>query len=188
MENQEIKKAYDKLFDCYQKLPTQDGDQAIDMLIRSGVRFIDTIIRNAPFYYGKNSFAICNEVAAEECRITFSEIEHGIKLDIPHNIPKLQKENGNSWQRTDYYRLMVIQGINKALSGKTYSFSNPLIEIESEYISKSHILDYDNQDYKPVLDAISLLFLKDDSPLCYRLLLSGKIGEKSATHIYIRDK
>ena len=44
MENQEIKKAYDKLFDCYQKLPTQDGDQAIDMLIRSGVRFIDTII------------------------------------------------------------------------------------------------------------------------------------------------
>lgn len=176
-----------KTYDYFDGDLSREG--ACAHIIRSGIKVINSVIEEGAKHQSRNTLTkLANNIQAEEQKISITEMHDGLRIVIPHNIPKLSKKDTDNWQRTDYYRACLINGMRTYFQKNKIHFDKAKILIRNVYISEKELLDYDNQDYKPVLDAINVFCLSDDSPLRYTLHLSAEIGEQRMTMIYIQHQ
>ncbi len=163
------------------------------LLIAECARLIDTLER----------FTFNNSETAGECNsenklgidFYFDEKNHIFKCIIPGRLNRRPHVNGVSSQKqvTGYdlakYKQDIIESFNSYFKDHVILFDRRVdVIITSHYNDMNHMVDYDNLEIKPIIDAISRNMLVDDNPMCCRLILDAVYGniKKEFTEVVVQ--
>ncbi len=126
------------------------------------------------------------DVQCDEADVSFMDIDKGIQIIIPRNLPK--KKAMTDKYDIALFRKTYMQAFSRYFNDNPKHFSNKvMVHIHSIYLKESEMLDYDNMTIKQILDIITLFLLVDDNPTRYNLYMSAGVGDKRQTIITIEE-
>lgn len=123
--------------------------------------------------------------AAEAQGISISDTDGILLITLPCLLPRRQ-----AGRRTDFLMEPLYYSLQE------YAMNHPPVSFPYSAVCFFHIYnealhrqtrDYDNLEYKQVLDAAALFFLPDDSGACCDVFHTTRSGPEDQTHIYIMD-
>lgn len=124
--------------------------------------------------------------ATESMNISIQMDEGVLELVLPCLLPQRKTH-----APADFLMMPIYSALQKyAMTNAIYHFDRYTLclrHVYDEVLGTGYIRDYDNMEIKPVLDAITLYFMPDDSGLCCDLYHTIGRGPHSCTELYLMD-
>lgn len=156
-------------------IPTYEGQLA------SAGRGLPDMVNRLISYAGNDPAQIMDQYAAEPCSISLNE--RVVNVRFGSLIPHREKRGVESYASSIPY----IRAFYKAaedLQGMHYDTPVVLVFLH-HYAAEEEMVDHDNLLYKPFIDAISVLLLKNDSPRQCSHFMGHMMDNCSFTEIYV---
>ena len=100
--------------------------------------------------------------------------------------PSLRVRGYTLHERNTVYRQYIVPLTERCREIGSFNFCEKVtVAIIHTYVEGETLIDHDNYEVKPILDAIASLFFVDDTPARMSLHIDYAIGEQSKTDIYI---
>lgn len=124
--------------------------------------------------------------AAEVLDISIHMDGDVLKIVLPCLLPQ-RKARASA----DYFMMPVYSALQQyAMSHTLLHYDRYTLCLRHVYdteLGAKYVRDYDNIEIKPVLDAVALYFMPDDSGLCCDLYHTTGTGPRSCTELYLMD-
>lgn len=124
--------------------------------------------------------------AAEVLDISIKIEGEALKIVLPCLLPRRKAHAA-----ADFLVLPVYAVLQKYAMSHTLPhydrYTLCLRHIYDVELGAKYVRDYDNIEIKPVLDAVALYFMPDDSGLCCDLYHTTGVGPRNCTELYLMD-
>lgn len=156
-------------------IPTYEGQLA------SASRGLPDMVNRLISYTGNDPVQIMDQYAAEPCSISLNgEV---VNIRFGSLLPHKEKRGVESYASS----LPYIRAFYKAAEDlQEIHYDTPVVlAFLHHYAAEEEMVDHDNLLYKPFIDAVSVLLLKNDSPRQCSHFMGHVMDDSSFTEIYV---